>query len=324
MSSLASAFASLDLHPKVVSDFAVRTRGGGAVSLAATALALLLFASELRLFLTPERVEHLEVDADPAGSHAKMRVNFDVTFPAMPCAMVSVDALDASGARSLDVLHDVFKRRLDAAGEPLGGVAREEGGRTLQSAKELLAEKSRAIAEGRAATPPPPPAAGRAGGGAAATGAPGAGAACGNCYGAGEPGACCASCEDVREAYRRKGWGFDMKGVEQCVREGFYGDVTAQLAAREGCNVYGHLLVPKVPGNVHFAPGHGLSHAYAHTHDLVSFTHASFNISHRINGLSFGTYYPVRRGRARAAAPRRRAASHRSSPRVRCRAPRPP
>jgi len=288
-SSLASAFASLDLHPKVVSDFAVRTRGGGLVSLGATLLAAALFASELRLFLTPERLEHLEVDDDAAGTHAKMRVNFDVTFPSMPCAMLSVDALDASGSRSLDVLHDVFKRRLDAAGEALGGVAREEGGRTLQSAKELLAEKAKAIAEGRAPPPPPPP-------GGAPGGAPAA-AACGNCYGAGDEGACCATCEDVREAYRRRGWGFDMKGIEQCSREGFYGDVTAQLAAREGCNVYGHLLVPKVPGNVHFAPGHGLQHAYAHTHDLVAFTHGSFNISHRVNALSFGPYAPPGAGR---------------------------
>jgi endoplasmic reticulum-Golgi intermediate compartment protein 3 len=58
--------------------------------------------------------------------------------------------------------------------------------------------------------------------------------------------------------------------------------------------VYGHLEVPKVAGNVHFAPGHGVQHAYAHVHDLVSFTHSAFNISHVINSLSFGDYFPVR------------------------------
>ena len=28
-----------------------------------------------------------------------------------------------------------------------------------------------------------------------------------------------------------------------------------QLEAKEGCNVYGHMEVPKVAGNIHFAPG---------------------------------------------------------------------
>jgi hypothetical protein len=32
------------------------------------------------------------------------------------------------------------------------------------------------------------------------------------------------------------------------------------------------LQVPKVAGNVHFAPGHGMQSAFSHVHDLVSFT----------------------------------------------------
>jgi hypothetical protein len=83
-----------------------------------------------------------------------------------------------------------------------------------------------------------------------------------------------------------------MKGVEQCAREGFYGDVSEQLKAAEGCNLYGYLEAPKVNGNFHFAPGHGLQHAYSHVHDLVSFAFDSFNITHRMNALSFGVYYP--------------------------------
>ena len=39
-----------------------------------------------------------------------------------------------------------------------------------------------------------------------------------------------------------------MKGVEQCAREGFYGDVSEQLKAAEGCNLYGYLEAPKVDG----------------------------------------------------------------------------
>jgi hypothetical protein len=150
--------------------------------------------------------------------------------------------------------------------------------KTLKSVDELTREKQRAIAEGRHVPPPPDPNA--------------EGGTCGNCYGAGDAGQCCNTCDDVRNAYKRKGWQFDPQTVEQCTREGFGGDATAQVAANEGCNIYGHLEMPKVAGNFHFAPGAGLEHAYAHVHDLVSFTLGAFNITHRVNALSFGVYYP--------------------------------
>lgn len=41
---------------------------------------------------------------------------------------------------------------------------------------------------------------------------------CGSCYGAGEPGDCCNSCDDIRNAYRKKGWAFNLETtVELCV-----------------------------------------------------------------------------------------------------------
>jgi len=269
------ALESIDLHPKTVKDFAVRTKTGAAVSLASLFIAFLLFVSELRWYLTREVVEHMEVDDSVRGT--KMRINFDVVFPSMPCAMISVDAVDASGKHQLEILHDVFKRRLDQEGNPVGGITAERGDRkTLTKKDDLLKEKQKAIAEGRPV--------------ATAVGA----GTCGDCYGAGDPGQCCNTCEEVRNLYKRKGWQFNMEGVEQCKREGFFGDVSAQVSAREGCNVYGHLEVPKVPGNLHFAPAHSVQHAYGQISDLMAFTLNTFNISHRINALSFGPYYSVR------------------------------
>ena len=78
-----------------------------------------------------------------------------------------------------------------------------------------------------------------------------------------------------------------MRGVAQCEKEGFYGDVSAQMAAAEGCNLYGFLEVPLVPGNFHFAPGHAMQHAYNHVHDLVQFAHEAFNSSHTVNSIAF-------------------------------------
>lgn len=269
-SAFLAQLRTLDLHPKLVKDFAVRTKSGAAVSIAAVIIATLLFFSELSEYRSVDRIEHMEVD--PVSRGSRMRINFEVVFPDMPCALVSLDAMDASGNQQLDLLHDIFKRRVDQQGNLISVEAVTNATKgTLRTAAELEAEKQRAIADGRVATP--------------VTG-------CGDCYGAADAGVCCNTCEDVRAAYRKKGWGFNMDTVEQCKKEGFYGDVSAQLLGREGCDVFGHVEVPKVAGNVHFAPGHGMQHAYAHVHDLLSFTLQSFNISHTVRSLSFGAYVP--------------------------------
>jgi hypothetical protein len=52
----------------------------------------------------------------------------------------------------------------------------------------------------------------------------------------------------VRALYRAKGWNFNMATVEQCKTEGYYGDLKGQLDGNEGCNIYGHMEVPKVQG----------------------------------------------------------------------------
>lgn len=268
-----SRLQALDLHPKVAKDFAVRTRSGALASLGAIVIATALFISEFLYYQTSEKVEHMEVD--PIRG-AKMRINFDITFPDVPCAGISLDAMDASGQHQEDILHDVFKRRIDAGGNAVGHGERGELKKTVTTREALLKEKQRAIADGRTGSVSQ----------AVLTG-------CGDCYGAGEPGQCCNSCEDVRAVYRKKGWQFNMKTVDQCNKEGLAGDLQEQLKAGEGCNLYGHLEVPKVAGHFHFAPAHSMQHAFTHVNDLVNFAVQSFNITHKINTLTFGEYIPV-------------------------------
>lgn len=56
---------------------------------------------------------------------------------------------------------------------------------------------------------------------------------------------CCNTCDDVREAYRRRGWAFkNPDTIEQCKREGFSQKMQEQK--NEGCQVYGFLEVNKV------------------------------------------------------------------------------
>lgn len=80
---------------------------------------------------------------------------------------------------------------------------------------------------------------------------------------------CCNTCEDVREAYRKKGWAFNSpEGIEQCNREGWTAKMKAQ--EKEGCQVFGYLEVNKVQGNFHFAPGKSFQQHHVHGRHRLS------------------------------------------------------
>ncbi|XP_015748056.1 PREDICTED: endoplasmic reticulum-Golgi intermediate compartment protein 3-like [Acropora digitifera] len=131
---------------------------------------------------------------------------------------------------------------------------------------------------------------------------------CESCYGAETSDQmCCNTCEDVREAYRKKGWALsEVDNIKQCTREGWKDKLETQR--NEGCLVTGHLEVNKVAGNFHFAPGKSFQQHHVHVailrlnsggniiklnmHDLQPFGSTQFNLTHHIRHLSFGNEYP--------------------------------
>jgi hypothetical protein len=63
-----------------------------------------------------------------------------------------------------------------------------------------------------------------------------------------------------------------------------YENVKTSLKNKEGCNIKGYIVVNKVPGNFHIS-----SHAYGSIiQRLASEGYFTFDVSHRINHLSFG------------------------------------
>jgi len=245
---------SFDAYPKTLDDFRVRTMSGAIVSIISGIFILWLFFSEVYLYLSVDVQPELFVDTTRGE---KLKINMDIVFHKLPCAYLSVDAMDISGEHQLDVSHNIFKKRLSPDGIPLieAPVIKDSG----INAAALKDQKE--------------------------------GAYCGSCYGAErEPGDCCNTCDDVRDAYLKKGWGFNADGVVQCEREGFTKNLQEQQG--EGCQVYGHLEVNKVAGNFHFAPGKSFQQHHMHVHDLQPFKWAEFNLSHTIVRLSFGKEYP--------------------------------
>ena len=147
----------------------------------------------------------------------------------MSCDFLVLDAMDVSGEQHMDIAHNIFKRRLDLEGKP------------IQEPQKQLAIGF--VSSSNASTTS-----------STTTAAP----ECGSCYGAETPERkCCNSCSEVKEAYRKKTWKFDPRGVEQCKGvEGVesYTDVE-ERAFKEGCQIYGFLEVNRVGGSFHVAPG---------------------------------------------------------------------
>uniref|UniRef100_UPI00358FB997 endoplasmic reticulum-Golgi intermediate compartment protein 3 isoform X2 n=1 Tax=Myxine glutinosa TaxID=7769 RepID=UPI00358FB997 len=261
MNNVIRRLRQFDAYPKPLEDFRVKTFGGAAVTIISGCIMFILFLLELHYYMTKEVRPELFVDTTRGD---KLNINLDVTFPHMPCAFLTLDAMDVSGEQQIDVAHTLYKKRLDRHGH---GITQEDEKHELGKSEELIDVKK--LSQDR----------------------------CESCYGAKtEDLECCNSCEDVREAYRRKGWAFKTPElIEQCKREGFTQKVHEQKG--EGCQVYGFLEVNKVAGNFHFAPGKSFQQAHIHVHaielqDFNPFGSEKFNLTHYINHLSFGQEYP--------------------------------
>lgn len=262
-----------DAYPKTMEDFRVKTFSGATITIVSGVIISLLFISELAFFLSTDVREELFVDTSRGE---KLKINIDIDFPKMPCSYLSIDVMDVSGEHQFDLLHSLYKQRLDDRGNPIidatvekyqfeekaqGGEGGEGGGG--EERENIQESKDTKIAE-----------------------------QCQSCYGAETPERpCCNTCEEVREAYRSKGWAFkDHKTIAQCVDEGWTEKLQQQL--NEGCSVKGSLEVSKVAGNFHFAPGKSFQQHSVHVHDLQTFGVKRFNLSHTIHRLSFGEDYP--------------------------------
>ncbi|XXG87494.1 hypothetical protein AAC387_Pa11g2167 [Persea americana] len=103
----------LDSYPKINKDIYSRTISGGIITLVTAILMFILFISELRLYLLAVTETKLVVDTSIGET---LHINFDITFPALACSIVSLDEMGISGEQHFDVRHDIIKKRIDAYG----------------------------------------------------------------------------------------------------------------------------------------------------------------------------------------------------------------
>ncbi|KAF2281363.1 endoplasmic reticulum-golgi intermediate compartment protein 3 [Westerdykella ornata] len=249
-----SRFTRLDAFTKTVEDARIRTTSGGIVTIASLIIILWLawgeWADYRKVIVRPELI----VDK---GRGEKMEIAMNITFPRMPCELLTLDVMDVSGELQMGVNHGINKVRLSPE---------SEGSKVIETkALELHKEEAQHLAPDY----------------------------CGECYGAPPPATaskpgCCNTCDEVRDAYASVSWSFGRgEGVEQCEREHYAEHLDEQR--REGCRIEGSIRVNKVIGNFHIAPGKSFSNGNLHVHDLENyFKDATHTFTHRIHHLRFG------------------------------------
>ncbi|KAL9110250.1 MAG: hypothetical protein Q9227_005157 [Pyrenula ochraceoflavens] len=255
-----SRFTRLDAFTKTVEDARVRTTSGGIVTIVSLLVVFYLVWGEWTDYRKVSVLPELMVDK---GRGEKMEIHLNITFPRIPCELLTLDVMDVSGEQQTGVVHGVSKVRLSSY---------TEGGRVIESSSlDLHAEEAAKHLDPTY---------------------------CGSCYSAPAPPnakkpGCCNTCDEVREAYASNSWAFGRgEGVEQCEKEGYGERLDAQR--KEGCRIEGGIRVNKVIGNFHIAPGRSFSNGNLHVHDLNNYldTPVHHTFSHQIHQLRFGPQLP--------------------------------
>lgn len=197
-------------------------------------------------------VEQHEMLVDP-DVEGNLMISIDMTVHQVPCDILTVTAVDAFGGISPDSAHTIEKEAVKITGETSGSP------RFTERVEPTVQPDT--------------------------TGCP-------SCYGAAPEGECCHTCKDLRQAYERKGWVFDVfnPSFTQC------SDDLSKLqhleAMREGCRIHGSLNVPRVTGSLHILPGRFFFAMGQRQFNPMSAFTAHLNLSHTIHELNFGESFP--------------------------------
>ncbi|KLO14713.1 endoplasmic reticulum-derived transport vesicle ERV46 [Schizopora paradoxa] len=241
----------VDAFGKTMEDVKVKTKTGAFLTILSAAIIL--------TFTTMEFLDYRRVNMDTSivvdkSRGEKLNVKMNITFPKVPCYLLSLDVMDISGETQRDLSHNIVKTRLDSS----GNIIADSKSNKLRNDIDVLNEQKQA-------------------------------GYCGSCYGGLEPeSGCCNTCDEVRQAYVNRGWSFNNpEHIEQCVEEGWSDKLKDQ--ATEGCNIAGTIRVSKVIGNLHLSPGRSFQTNYRNIHDLVPYLRDGnqHDFGHTIYDLSF-------------------------------------
>ncbi|KAF5382591.1 hypothetical protein D9615_002921 [Tricholomella constricta] len=220
----------VDAFGKTTEDVKVKTRTVTIIS-----------AAIILAFTTMEFIDYRKITIDTSivvdkSRGEKLTVNLNVTFPRVPCYLLSLDVMDISGELQRDLSHNVLKVRLDEQGSMVPNSFSAELRNDIDKMNDVKGDGY-----------------------------------CGSCYGGLEPkSGCCNTCEEVRTSYVNRGWSFsNPDAIEQCKDEGWAEKLREQT--NEGCNISGRIRVNKVIGNIHLSPGRSFQTNSRNMYELVPY-----------------------------------------------------
>jgi endoplasmic reticulum-Golgi intermediate compartment protein 3 len=266
-----------DAHSSVSNEFRVSTLHGAVLSVVTVSLILYFVITEISYNF--QTIHHERVHVNVTNNRG-LEMEFDITLPAIPCTQLQIDANDHHGQSQslhLDQQHHVWKHRViinpaDGSIQLIGQRSKLELGSTLKNERQLI---EYAASLGKI-------------GEVEGTADSDADTSCGSCYGAGEEGECCNTCEDVRRAYKRRGWVIkDDLEILQCKKQ------IEQDQEGEGCNVHGVVALSTGGGNLHLAPGKDSASEGFTILDMLMQSFQKWNVSHTVNKIRFGPEYPA-------------------------------
>ncbi|CAN6454683.1 unnamed protein product [Victoria cruziana] len=111
------ALRNLDAFPRAEEHLLKKTQSGGVVSVIGLAVMALLFIHELKYCLAVEKVHQMSVDVKRGET---LPININMSFPSLPCDVLSVDAIDLSGKHEVDLDTNIWKLRLNKDGHIIG------------------------------------------------------------------------------------------------------------------------------------------------------------------------------------------------------------
>ncbi|CAK0737592.1 hypothetical protein CVIRNUC_000938 [Coccomyxa viridis] len=115
------SFSRLSAYARAESHLVQQTAFGAAVTLTGILVAVLLFSNEVAEYMKPFSLQTMSVDT--SRTHY-IRLNFNLTYPALPCQVLSLDAADTTGEHaatsSLASNGEIHKIRLNLEGQRIG------------------------------------------------------------------------------------------------------------------------------------------------------------------------------------------------------------
>ncbi|CAL5203496.1 unnamed protein product [Lathyrus oleraceus] len=108
---------NLDAFPRAEDHLLQKTQSGALVSVIGLIIMATLFLHEMGYYLTTYTVHEMSVDLKRGET---LPIHINMTFPSLPCDVLSVDAIDMSGKHEVDLDTNIWKLRLNSYGQIIG------------------------------------------------------------------------------------------------------------------------------------------------------------------------------------------------------------